>query len=143
MSNPIKLHIDASINCYAFEDIDLNQGNLKISYIEFSNKIIFLDKSYYMTKENFKSEGKECLQGEFNCNNLSFSFEPMEPAKEFRILIDGNFEFKSDDNVNEFNEISELEATLVSISFVSTDGIQDDLSTSSVDFCDVKKLNEN
>ena len=86
MPNHIKLHIDTSINCYAFEDIDLNQGSLKISYIEFSNKTVLLDKSYYMTKENFKSEGKECLQGEFNNDNLSFSYEPMEPAKEFKVM---------------------------------------------------------
>lgn len=45
MSNAIKFYIDASINCYAFEDIDLNQGKLKISYIEFSNKTVLLDKS--------------------------------------------------------------------------------------------------
>ena len=34
MSDKIKINIDSSINCYAFEDIDLNQGKLKISYIE-------------------------------------------------------------------------------------------------------------
>ena len=137
MSNAIKFYIDASINCYAFEDIDLNQGKLKISYIEFSNKTVLLDKSYYMTKENFKSEGKDCLQGEINSDNLSFSYEPMEPAKEFRVSFDGNLEFKSEDDLN---DISELKADLISISFISTEGIQDDLSTSSVDFCDVKKL---
>jgi|TARA_B110000305_G_scaffold230135_1_gene281952 hypothetical protein len=139
MPNHIKLHIDTSINCYAFEDIDLNQGSLKISYIEFSNKTVLLDKSYYMTKENFKSEGKECLQGEFNNDNLSFSYEPMEPAKEFKVSIDGNLEFKSEDDANDFNNLSDLQATFVSISFTSEEGIQDDLSTSSVDFCDIKK----
>jgi len=63
----------------------------------------------------------------------------MEPAKEFKVSIDGNLEFKSEDDANDFNNLSDLQATFVSISFTSEEGIQDDLSTSSVDFCDIKK----
>ena len=140
MPNKTSLQIDASINCYAFEDIDLNKGSLKISYIEFSDKTVLLDNSYYMTKKNFESEGKKCFQGQFINDNLSFSYEPMEPAKEFRIIINGNLEFKSEDILNELNNISELKETFISISFTSAEGIQNDLSTSAVDFCDIKKL---
>ena len=38
------------------------------------------------------------------------------------------------------NNISELKETFISISFTSAEGIQNDLSTSAVDFCDIKKL---
>ena len=51
MTNKIKINIDSSINCFAFEDIDLNQGKLKVSYIELSENLILLDKSYYKRRE--------------------------------------------------------------------------------------------
>jgi len=37
-------------------------------------------------------------------------------------------------------KLNEPKGTSVSISFVSNDGIQDDLSTSQIDFFDIKKL---
>ena len=49
-------------------------------------------------------------------------------------------EFFCEDNIGEFEKLNELKGTSVSISFVSNDGIQDDLSTSQIDFCDIKKL---
>jgi hypothetical protein len=36
-------------------------------------------------------------------------------------------------------KLNEPKGTSVSISFVSNDGIQDDLSTSQIDFCDIKE----
>ena len=140
MSNKIKINIDSSINCYAFEDIDLNQGKLKISYIELSENLILLDKSYYKTKENFEEENKTCFVGEFDNSKLDFSYEPMEPSKEFRIILNGDLEFFCGDNIGEFEKLNEPKGTSVSISFVSNDGIQDDLSTSQIDFFDIKKL---
>ena len=140
MSNKIKINIDSSINCYAFEDIDLNQGKLKISYVELSGNLILLDKSYYKTKENFKEENKTCFAGEFDSSKLDFSYEPMEPSKEFRIILNGDLEFFCEDNIDEFKHLNEPKGTSIFISFVSNDGIQDDLSTSQIDFCDIKKL---
>ena len=64
----------------------------------------------------------------------------MEPSKEFRIILNGDLEFFCEDNIGEFEKLNELKRTSVSISFVSNDGIQDDLSTSQIDFCDIKKL---
>ena len=140
MSNKIKINIDSSINCYAFEDIDLNQGKLKVSYIELSENLILLDKSYYKTKENFEEENKTCFVGEFDSSKLDFSYEPMELSKEFRISLNGDLEFFCGDNIGEFEKLNEPKGTSVSISFVSNDGIQDDLSTSQIDFCDIKKI---
>ena len=140
MSNKIKINIDSSINCYAFEDIDLNQGKLKVSYIELSENLILLDKSYYKTKENFEEENKTCFVGEFDSSKLDFSYEPMELSKEFRISLNGDLEFFCGDNIGEFEKLNEPKGTSVSISFVSNDGIQDDLSTSQIDFFDIKKL---
>ena len=140
MSDKIKINIDSSINCYAFEDIDLNQGKLKISYIELSENLILLDKSYYKTKENFEEENKTCFVGEFDSSKLDFSYEHMEPSKEFRIILNGDLEFFCEDNIGEFEKLNEPKGTSVSISFVSNDGIQDDLSTSQIDFCDIKKI---
>ena len=140
MSNKIKINIDSSINCYAFEDIDLNQGKLKVSYIELSENLILLDKSYYKTKENFEEENKICFVGEFDSSKLDFSYEPMELSKEFRISLNGDLEFFCGDNIGEFEKLNEPKGTSVSISFVSNDGIQDDLSTSQIDFCDIKKI---
>ena len=140
MINKIKINIDSSINCYAFEDIDLNQGKLKISYIEFSENLILLDKSYYKTKENFKEENKTCFAGEFDSSKLDFSYEPMEPSKEFRISLNGDLEFSCEDNMSTFEKLNEIKGNSLSVSFVSNDGIQDDLSTSQIDFCDIKKI---
>jgi hypothetical protein len=140
MSDKIKINIDSSINCYAFEDIDLNQGKLKISYIELSENLILLDKSYYKTKENFEEENKTCFVGEFDSSKLDFSYEPMEPSKEFRIILNGDLDFFCEDNIGEFKKLNEPIGTSVSISLVSNDGIQDDLSTSQIDFCDIKKI---
>ena len=140
MSNKIKKNIDSSINCYAFEDIDLNQGKLKVSYIELSENLILLDKSYYKTKENFEEENKTCFVGEFDSSKLDFSYEPMELSKEFRISLNGDLEFFCGDNIGEFEKLNEPKGTSISISFVSNDGIQDDLSTSQIDFCDIKKI---
>ena len=140
MSNKIKINIDSSINCYAFEDIDLNQGKLKVSYIELSENLILLDKSYYKTKENFEEENKTCFVGEFDSSKLDFSYEPMELSKEFRISLNGDLEFFCGDNIGEFEKLNEPKGTSISISFVSNDGIQDDLSTSQIDFCDIKKI---
>ena len=140
MSDKIKINIDSSINCYAFEDIDLNQGKLKISYIELSENLILLDKSYYKTKENFKEENKTCFAGEFDSSKLDFSYEPMEPSKEFRISLNGDLEFSCEDNMSTFENLNEIKGNSLSVSFVSNDGIQDDLSTSQIDFCDIKKI---
>ncbi len=140
MIKKIKINIDSSINCYAFEDIDLNQGKLKISYIELSENLILLDKSYYKTKENFKEENKTCFAGEFDSSKLDFSYEPMEPSKEFRISLNGDLEFSCEDNMSTFENLNEIKGNSLSVSFVSNDGIQDDLSTSQIDFCDIKKI---
>ena len=102
--------------------------------------MILLDKSYYKTKENFEEENKTCFVVEFDSSKLDFSYEPMEPSKEFRIILNGDLEFFCEDNIGEFEKLNEPKGTSVSISFVSNDGIQDDLSTSQIDFCDIKKL---
>ena len=136
----IKINIDSSINCYAFEDIDLNQGKLKVSYIELPENLILLDKSYYKTKENFEDEKMICFEGQFNNSKLDFSYEPMEPSKEFRISLNGDLEFSCEDNMSTFEKLNEIKGNSLSVSFVSNDGIQDDLSTSQIDFCDIKKI---
>ena len=39
-----------------------------------------------------------------------------------------------------FEKLNEIKGNSLSVSFVSNDGIQDDLSTSQIDFCDIKKI---
>lgn len=140
MTNKIKINIDSSINCYAFEEIDLNQGKIKVSYIELTENFILLDKSYFKTKQNFEDEKKICLAGQFNNSKLDFSYEPMEPSKEFRISLNGDLEFSCKDNISSFKKLKKIKGNFLSISFVSNDGTQDDLSTSQIDFFDIKKI---
>jgi hypothetical protein len=118
-----KINIDSSIECSAFEDIDINEGKIKISYIEFEGNLVLLDKSYYMTKKNFESEGKVCLPGKFDCSKLDFGYEPMEPAKEFVISINGDCKFNGDEENKKFNKINNKKVEALFVSFVSDRGV--------------------
>lgn len=58
-----------------------------------------------------------------------------------KINIDSSINcYAFEDNIDEFKHLNEPKGTSIFISFVSNDGIQDDLSTSQIDFCDIKKL---
>tara|TARA_B110000091_G_C13593738_1_gene381703 strand:+ start:186 stop:548 length:363 start_codon:yes stop_codon:yes gene_type:complete len=112
MSNKIKINIDSSINCFAFEDIDLNQGKLKVSYIELSENLILLDKSYYKTKENFEKKTQKFYEkAKVNVNTYAFNkrsdLENYETPENLEpVLANGGSEnFKEELIPNSFNEI--------------------------------------
>ena len=61
----VKFEIEAQINCYSFEDDNLDDGQLKITTMYFDDGTVLLDSSYYQTKAEIENEGNECIEGTF------------------------------------------------------------------------------
>lgn len=140
----IKFKISSNIECYALEEINLDEGKLKIGYIEFENNLVLLDHNYYMDKENFiNNEGKSCLVGDFDNSILEYDYEPNDFSKDFTIRTSGKVEFQPDtknntpEELKKFIKLNTKKAETLFLSFVNNNGTQDDLSTSEVNYIDI------
>ena len=140
----IQFNISFKIDCYAFEEINLEDGKLEIGYIEFENNLVLLSDGWYMEKDEFiNNENKTCLVGNFDSSILENDFEPNELAKEFTVEMNGKIIFNpnsknnTQDEIKQFSNLNKKKAEIVFVSFIHNDGTRDDLSTSDTKYIDI------
>jgi len=140
----INFNIDFKIDCYSFEEINLEDGKLEIGYIEFENNLVLLSDGWYMEKKEFiNNENKTCLVGNFGSSVLENDFEPNELATEFTIEMNGKINFKpnnkhnTQDEIKKFSNLKKMKAEIVFVSFIHNNGTRDDLSTSDTKYIDI------
>ena len=146
----VRFEIDAQINCYSFEDDNLDDGQLKITTMYFDDGTVLLDSSYYQTKAEIENEGNKCIEGTFFHTKddgtvlTGWSWDTVSEfdgtQKDFMVAPQGEVLFETDHDLEEVKAILNKPCDAISVSLVLEAGGQIDMSTTQLSDCEISKI---
>ena len=146
----VKFDIEAQINCYSFEDNQLEDGSLKITTMYFDDGTVLLDSSYYQSKAEIEAEGNKCIEGSFIHEEddgtvlTGWGWDTVTEfdgtQKDFMVTPQGDVIFETDHDLDEVRAILNKPCESISVSLVLEAGGQIDLSTTELSHCEISKI---
>ena len=146
----VRFAINAQINCYSFEDDNLDDGQLKITTMYFDDGTVLLDSSYYQTKAEIENEGNKCIEGTFIHTKddgtvlTGWSWDTVSEfdgsQKDFMVEPQGEVLFETNHDLEEVKAILNKPCDAISVSLVLEAGGQIDMSTTQLSDCEISKI---